>query len=127
MIAIHYLLHRYALLLCTYGNGYAVLIATANEYYFAVLQSQIAHVDVGRHVNACKVSDVHAAISVWQSGSNGCSLIVFLFHLIPRACHIVAGFLFVYKLVKSFFCNLKFVPRYFSRTTLLEASSSGVP
>ena len=81
MVAVHNLLHGDALLACADGDGNAVLIASADEQALASLQTQIAHIDVGRHIDASQMTDMHRSVCVRQSGRNGCSL-EFLFHMI---------------------------------------------
>ena len=81
VVAVYHVLGRDALFLGAYGDGHSVLVATADEHHLLLLQAQIAHVDVCRHVDSGQVSDVDSTVGVWQCSRDGGTLIVGLFHL----------------------------------------------
>ena len=54
----------------------------AEEHHRLLLQSQIAHIDVGRHIDAGQMTNMNTAVGIRQCGGHGCSLIVLLFHVI---------------------------------------------
>ena len=58
-----------------------MLVATADEHHFLFLQSQIAHIDVCRHIHSGEVADMHSAIGVWQGGGHGGALKILIFHI----------------------------------------------
>ena len=64
MIAIDDLLDGDALLAGTDRNGHAVLITSTDEDHILFLQSKIADIGVCRHIDACQMADMHAAIDV---------------------------------------------------------------
>ena len=82
MVAVHHLLYGDALLTGTDGDGHSMLVASADKHYFLLLQSEIAGVDVGRHVDACQMADMHTAIGVGQGGSDGGTFEILFFHCI---------------------------------------------
>ena len=82
MIAVADILRCNALFLGTQGDRHTVLITTANEDHFLLLESQIAHIDVGRNVHSCQMSNVNATVCIRQcSGHRGAFEFLF-FHLI---------------------------------------------
>ena len=64
MVAVHDVLGCHALGLGLDGNGYAVLVAAADEEDVAAVEAQIACVDVGGDVNAGEVADVYGTVGV---------------------------------------------------------------
>ena len=78
VIAVYHLLHADALLAGTYGHGYAVLIASADEYHILFLQSEISYIDVGRHIYAGEMADMHTAVGVRKRRSHGSTLEILL-------------------------------------------------
>ena len=81
MIAVHHVLHGASLLLGADGHGHAVLIASTHKQHLATLQTQVSCIDVGRHIHASQVADVHRPIGIRQSRRHRCSLVVLLFHV----------------------------------------------
>ena len=81
VVAIDHILRRDALFSGTNRDGNAVFIASANVHHILFFQSQIAHINVGRHVNAREVSDVYAAVCVGQCRRHGRPLITSFFHI----------------------------------------------
>ena len=77
---VYHVLRTNALFSCPDRNGHAVFVATSDKHHVLFFQSHVSCVDVGRHVNASQVSDVHATVCVWQGGCDGGSLVLFLFH-----------------------------------------------
>ena len=82
VIAVYHLLNRDAFLACADCHGHTVLVATADEHHFLLLQAQIAHIDVGRHIHASQVADVYSTVGVWQSRSHSGAFELVLFHYI---------------------------------------------
>ena len=82
MIAVYHLLNRDAFLACADCYGHTVLVATADEHHFLLLQAQIAHVDVCRHIHASQVADVYSTVGVGQSRCHGGAFELVLFHYI---------------------------------------------
>ena len=80
MISVANILRRDAFFLCTDGYRHAMLVAAANENYFALFESQIAHVDVGRHINARQMSYVNTTVGIWQSRRDGGSFKILFVH-----------------------------------------------
>ena len=79
MITVYYILRSNTLLAGTLCNRHTVLVATADEENILAFETQITHINVGRHINACKVTDVYRAVCVWQGRCNKGSF-EFLFH-----------------------------------------------
>ena len=74
VITVYYLLSRDTLLACPYGDRHSMLIATAHKNYVTPLKSEIAGIDVCRHIHTSQMTYMHRAISVRQSCRNGSSL-----------------------------------------------------
>ena len=116
VVAVHHFLYGDTLLTGTYGDGHAMLVRATDEDHLALLQTEVAHVDVGRDVNACEVSYVYAAIGIRQGGSDGGSFVILLFHSFP--------FLFSYSL---FFVSIQMVTGpSLSSSTFMSAPNSPV-
>ncbi len=81
MVAVNHLLYGDTLLACTDSNGHAVLVATANKHHLLFLQSQVAHVDIGRHIDTGKVPDVHTTVGIRQGSRNCGTLEMLFFHI----------------------------------------------
>lgn len=80
MIAIDDLLDGDTLLAGTNRDGHAVLITSTDEDHILFLQSEIADIGVCRHIDACQMADMHAAIGVRQGRSHRSALEI-LFHI----------------------------------------------
>ena len=80
MITIDNLLDGDTLLAGTDRDGHAVLITSTDEDHILFLQSEIADVGVCRHIDACQMADMHAAIGVRQGRSHRSALEI-LFHI----------------------------------------------
>ena len=80
MVAVHHVLWRDALLAGPDGDGHSVLVAAADEYHLALLQSEVTHVDVCRHVDAGQVANMYAAVGIGQRCGHRSTLEMFLFH-----------------------------------------------
>ena len=78
MVAIHYILGGNALFLSLNGNGYTMLITTANEEYLLAFESEVASVDISRYIYASQVTNMHGTIGVGQGGSDKGSLKLFI-------------------------------------------------
>ena len=59
-------LRRAAFLLGADGDGHPVLVASADEEDFLLLQAQVADIDVGGHIHPRQVADVHRPVGVRQ-------------------------------------------------------------
>ena len=70
VIAIDDLLRGDALLAGANRDGNAVLIGATDEHHLAAFEAKIAHVNVGRNIDAGKMSDVYAAVGIGQSGGD---------------------------------------------------------
>ena len=79
VIAVADVLGRAALLAGAERDGHAVLVAAAYEQHIALLEAQVADVDVGRHVDAGQMADMHSAVCVGQGGGDQCAF-EFLVH-----------------------------------------------
>ncbi len=66
MITVNDLLRSDALLAGTLGYGHTVLVATTHKHHIHALQAQVAHIDVGRHIHSCQVTDVDRAVGIGQ-------------------------------------------------------------
>ena len=82
VIAIHDILRRDALLTGSHRDGYPVLIRAADEQHLALLQTEIAHIDISRHVHTSQVADMHAAISIRQRRRHRRALESLVFHFL---------------------------------------------
>ena len=80
VIAVHHVLRGDAFFLGADGDGHSVFVGSADEQHVLFLEAQIAHVDVGRDIHACQVTDVYRAVCIGQSGGNGGSF-EFIFHI----------------------------------------------
>lgn len=67
---------------CADSDGHSVLVASADESNVLFLKSEIAHIDVCRHINSGQVADVHSAVGVRQGGGYGGALEMFIFHIV---------------------------------------------
>ena len=47
-----------------------MLVRAADKHYGASLQAEVAHVDVGRHIDSGKMSDVNTAVGIGQGGGD---------------------------------------------------------
>ena len=90
MIAVNNLLHGDTLLAGTDSNRHAVLIASADEHYVAVVEAQVAHINIGRHIHSGKVTDVYTSIGVGKSRRHS-STGKFLFHSLSLKYLYVCG------------------------------------
>ena len=63
-----------------------MLIASADKHHFLFLQSQITHVDVGRHIHSGEMADVYSSVGVRQGCRNGGALEMSFFHISCNFC-----------------------------------------
>ena len=63
-----------------------MLVASSDKHHFLFFQAQVSHVDVGRHIDAGEVTDVHASVCVGQCCGDGRPLKVFLLHVYLDFC-----------------------------------------
>ena len=81
MIAVDHVLRRAALFLGTDSDGHAMLVAAADEKDIFALQTQVADIDVSRHINSSQMTDVDGTVGIRQSRRHQCSLeFPFSFH-----------------------------------------------
>ena len=80
VVAVADILWRTAFLLGTYGDGHAVLIATADEDHVLALEAQVPGIDIGWHIDAGHVPDVDTTVGIRQSRSHCGALEFLLFH-----------------------------------------------
>ena len=80
MVAVDHFLGGDAFLAGADGHGNTVLVATADEHHFLLLQAQVAHVYVGRDINTGEMADVYTAVGIGQSCRHQCA-VEFLFHI----------------------------------------------
>ena len=81
VVAVNHLLRGDALLARAYSDGYAMLVATADENNVLLLEAKIANIDIGWHVNTCQVADMHTTVSVRQCCGYGGTFEILLFHI----------------------------------------------
>ena len=79
VVAVDDVLRRDALLAGLDGDGHAVLVAAADEHHLLALGAEVAHIDVGGHVDAGQVADVHRAVGVGQRRGDGVAAVLFVF------------------------------------------------
>ena len=80
VVAVHHILRCDTLLAGTDGDGHTMLVRAANEKDLALLQTKIAHIDIGRHIDTSQVTDMYPAIGIRQGRRHGYSLVFLLFH-----------------------------------------------
>lgn len=61
-----------------YGDGGAMLIATAHEYHIPVLGPEVSDVGICRQVSTSQVTDMFQTVGVWQGR---CDQVSFWSHL----------------------------------------------
>ena len=81
MVAVHHLLGGDALFAGTDGNGHAMLVTTADKDHLLLLQAEVAHVDVGRYIDAGQVADVYRTVGLGQGRRHG-GTFELLFHIV---------------------------------------------
>lgn len=52
------------------SDGHTMLVAAADECHGAAGKAEIACVDIGGHIYAGEMADVHRAIGVWERGGD---------------------------------------------------------
>ena len=80
MVAVAHILRRDTLFLGPQGDGNTVLIAAADEDNLLLFESQIAHVDVGRHVDSRQMTNVNAPVGIGQCRRNRGAFELLFFH-----------------------------------------------
>ena len=86
MIAVNHLLNGDSLLTGTDGNGYTMFVGTTDKQYIASLKTKVAHIDVSRHIDTGKMSDMYWAVGIRQSRGY-CRSFEILFHIaVLRFC-----------------------------------------
>ena len=77
-----------------------MLVAAADECHGAAGKAEIACVDVGGHIYAGEMADVHRAIGVWERGGDESALIFFA-HILSVISGLCACLLKVQKYKKN--------------------------
>ena len=77
VVAVNDFLHSNTLLFRTNSYGYTVFVRPTDEKHFLALQAKVAHVDVGRHIHTCEVTNMNTSVGIRQGGSNKRSLKIF--------------------------------------------------
>ena len=80
MITVYDILRGDALLAGTDGDGHTMLVRTTDKQHFALLQTEIAHIDISGHIHTGQMTDVHTAIGVWQRRRHRRALVSLIFH-----------------------------------------------
>ena len=73
VITIHHILRRASFFAGTNGDGHSVFVASADKQHLLTFQTKVSYINVGRHIHAGQVSDMHRTISIRQGGSYRCS------------------------------------------------------
>ena len=81
MVAVHDVLRRDTFGFRLDGDWHTVLVRAANHNHVFTFESEIAGVDVGRHIHTGEVSDVDRTVCVWQSCCNQRAFEFFFFHI----------------------------------------------
>ena len=81
VVAVDHILRRDALLAGANRDGHTVLVTSADKHHLALLQAQVAHIDISRHVHTGQMPDVHSAISIGQRRRHRRTLKSLVFHL----------------------------------------------
>ncbi len=74
VITVHYVLGGDTLLAGLYGDGYAMLVAAADEQHLLSLKTEIPRIDVGRDIDSGQVADMHRPVGVRQGRGDKCTL-----------------------------------------------------
>jgi len=81
VVAVADILRRDTFFLGANGDGHSVLVTTADEDHILLLQTKIAHIDVGRNIYTGQVTDVHTAVGIGQRGGDSSTFEFLFFHL----------------------------------------------
>ena len=80
MVAVNDILRGDAFLAGTDGDGYTMLVASADEHDIFLLQSEVTNIDVCWYIDTCQMSDMYTAVGIGEGRGYGCALILFLLH-----------------------------------------------
>ena len=80
MITVYHILRSNSFFLGADGNRYPMFIGTADKDYIFFFKSQVADVNVSRHIYPCEVSDMDRPVGIGQCRCYG-STFEFLFHI----------------------------------------------
>ena len=108
MVAVHHILRGDTLLTGTNRDGHTMLIRTTDKQHLALLQSQVAHIDICRHIYTGQVTDMNTTIGVGQCRRHRRSLeslVLFHFYLfwVQRYKDFVNN-----RYISSPFCSLRY-------------------
>ena len=81
MITVYHILWGDAFFLGTDGNGHAMLIRPADKKHVFFLQTKVTHINIRRHIHACKMADMHGTVGIRQGRCHGGSF-EFLLHCV---------------------------------------------
>jgi hypothetical protein len=79
VISVYHILWCDTLLAGTLCHRYTVFVRTAHEEYLLALETEIAHIDVGRYIHTSQVTDMYRTVGIGQCRGYGRSL-KFSFH-----------------------------------------------
>ena len=94
VVAVNHLLRGDALLARAYSDGYAMLVAAANEYYLLLLQSEVSHIDVRWYIYTSEVTYMYASVGIGKRCRDSCSLVLLFFH----CCIVCLLFVFLFSI-----------------------------
>ena len=80
VVFVYYVLRAASLLAGLDGYGHAVLVASAHIQHILPAQAEIPNVNIGGHIHAGQMPDMHRTIGVWQRTGHKGSLEL-LFHI----------------------------------------------
>jgi hypothetical protein len=67
VVTVHDILWSHSLVARLDGNGHTVLVAAADHEDFLASEAHVAGVDVGRHVDAGEMADMHRSVCIGES------------------------------------------------------------
>ena len=79
VITVNHVLRSDTLLAGALCNRHTVLVTTADEEDILALEAKVTHIDVGRYIHTCQVTDVDRAVCIWQGRCHKSSFEI-LFH-----------------------------------------------
>ena len=77
MIAVYDILRGDTLFFGLDGDGHSMLVAAADEEHLLTFHAEIAGIDIGRHVDAGQMPDMHRTVGIRQSRSDKRTLEIF--------------------------------------------------
>jgi hypothetical protein len=80
MILIDDLLRSFAFLGCFDGDRYAMLIRATDVSDVPTLRPEVAHVDIGRDITTCQMTDMERPIGIRECRGDGIAFKIFIAH-----------------------------------------------